>query len=343
LVSLELSALTHDQARELLGESADAVYEESGGNPFYLEQLARALGRTGHVPRGIAEALAEELAILPERSRGVLQGAAVAGDPFEPDLAAVAAGVAQADALGARDELLRLALARPTDVPRRFRFRHPLLRRAVYESAPGGWLLGAHERCAAALAERGAAATARAMHVERCARQGDGAAVAVLRAAGEASSQRAPASAAHWYDAALRLSTDDGERVGLLLAGGGAVAASGQRAAARDAIVESLQLVRDDAMRLRLVAACAAIERVLGRHEDGRARLRAALDQLPDPRSAEAAGVMLELGADGFARSDADALRKWPPRALELSRELGDPVLIAATAALATVPDLITG
>ena len=44
---VELGALTRDEARELLGEEVDVggpLYEESGGNPFYLEQLARSAG-----------------------------------------------------------------------------------------------------------------------------------------------------------------------------------------------------------------------------------------------------------------------------------------------------------
>src|SRR5205823_3822905 len=52
LQRIELAALTPFEARELLGEQvavADAtvLYDESGGNPFYLEQLARSLGREG--------------------------------------------------------------------------------------------------------------------------------------------------------------------------------------------------------------------------------------------------------------------------------------------------------
>ena len=71
------------------------LYEESGGNPFYLEQLARSADR---VPRGtaardetspaaigvpsiVAAALAEELALLSGPARLALEGAAVAGDP----------------------------------------------------------------------------------------------------------------------------------------------------------------------------------------------------------------------------------------------------------------------
>ncbi len=52
LTRVELGALTADEARELLGERVDAagaalLYEECGGNPFYLEQLARSLERAG--------------------------------------------------------------------------------------------------------------------------------------------------------------------------------------------------------------------------------------------------------------------------------------------------------
>ena len=143
--------------------------------------------------------------MLSGTARSLLGGAAVAGDPFEPELAASAAAIAEDLAINAVDELLQLDLIRPADVPRRFRFRHPLVRRTVYEAAPGGWRLGAHERCAEALTARGAAAAARAHHIERSAREGDLAAVAVLREAGEQTARLAPASAARWYAGALRL------------------------------------------------------------------------------------------------------------------------------------------
>ena len=120
-------------------------------------------------------ALTEELGLLSKPTRALLDGAAVAGDPFEPELAAAAAGADEQTATQALDELLARDLVRPTDVPRRFRFRHPLVRRTVYETSPGGWRLDAHERCAAALEERGASPVARAHHVEHAARQGDAA------------------------------------------------------------------------------------------------------------------------------------------------------------------------
>ena len=110
LARVELGALTREQTGELLGRGGDdpltaAFYEETGGNPFYLEQLARAPGRWLDaapwgpdvllagvaVPPMVAAALAEELAMLSVSVRSVLDGASVAGDPFELDLAAIAA------------------------------------------------------------------------------------------------------------------------------------------------------------------------------------------------------------------------------------------------------------
>ncbi len=94
--------------------------------------------------------------------------------------------------MDALDGLLDVGLIRSTDIPRRFRFRHPLVRHAVYENAPGGWVLGAHARCAAELAAAGQPAIKRANHVEFSARGGDLAAVTVLAEAGQAGDAAGP-------------------------------------------------------------------------------------------------------------------------------------------------------
>ena len=355
---LQVGPLTRDEAGDLLGEAvegaiATALYNESGGNPFYLEQLARALDRertTGgralapedlDVPPAVAAALAEELALLSDGARAVLEGAAVAGDPFEPELAAAAAATSEASALEALDELLKLELVRETEVPRRFRFRHPLIRRAVYQSTPGGWRLGAHDRSAETLAARGASAVERAHHVERSARRGDMAAVATLRAAGDAVAQHAPASAATWFGHALRLLPDTAPadaRVELLLSRARALVATGQFADGHAALLKSIELVPAEAvaLRVRLTTGCAGVEHLLGRHEQAHARLASAIDSLHDPASREAAALMIELAMDSFFRMDYEAMRAWAERALSTAGPLGDrPLTAAAVAALA--------
>ena len=356
LVWVEVGALTRGETAELLGEGVDEsavrhLHEESGGNPFYLQQLARSLAseRTAgapdlspadlEVPPAVAGALGEELALLSDSARLVLQGGAVAGDPFEPELAAAAAAIPEASALDALDELLKLDLVRQTDVPRRFRFRHPLIRRAVYQSAPGGWRLGAHERSAETLAARGAPATERAHHVERSARQGDAAAVATLREAGEAAALRVPASAAAWFGEALRLlpGTAPAEvRVELLLSRARALVATGQFADGHAALLESLELLPPEsvALRVRLTTACAGVEHLLGRHDEAHARLAGAVGGLSDPGSPEAATLMVELAMDGFFRMEYARMREWAERALSAARPLGDRPLIAAAVAV---------
>jgi DNA-binding NarL/FixJ family response regulator len=358
LVQVELEALTRLEAGELLGPAvgeatADALYQDSGGNPFYLEQLARAVQRTSsvaiaaphdpltdlHVPPLVAAALADEFALLSDNTRFLLRGAAVAGDPFDPELAAAAAEFDGSSALEAVDELLRLDMVRETEVPRRFRFRHPLVRRAVYESAPGGWRLSAHERCADALAARGVGPAERAHHVERAGRQGDASAVATLRDAGNAVAHRAPDSAAHWFAVALRLLADGaapGDRVEILLARAGALATCGHFAEAHSAMRESIELVPDDAvgLRVRLTTACAGVEHLLGRHEDAYGRLIDALDSLDDADSAEAAALMIELALDGVYRMEFEQIEPWGRRALEIARPLGDRPLTASAAAI---------
>ncbi len=364
LIHLEPSSLTRTEVQAFLGESvgeaqASHLHLESGGNPFYLEQLVRMLARDGQatpvahelsleVPPQVAAALAEELALLSQVAYRVLEGAAVVGDPFDPELAAAAAGTAESAAIDALDELLRLDVVRQTDVPRRFRFRHPLVRRAVYESTPGGWRLGAHERTAAALEARGATVSARAEHVERSAREGDNAAAALLRDAGEAAAQRAPASAARWFAGALRLlpsSAPAEVRIELLLERSRALASTGQFAESRATLIESMTILPKDAtaLRVRLTVECAGVEHLLGQHKKAHARLETALTGLPDGNSLDAVSLMTALAVDCLYDMEYEAMRGWAARALAVALPLGDDALTAAVVALSAVSAAFLG
>jgi ATP/maltotriose-dependent transcriptional regulator MalT len=366
LMRVELGPLTQAEARDFLGAAVDradvaALYGESGGNPFYLEQLARSLEYAGTaatgvadashaigVPSAVAAALTEELALLSDEARLVLEGAAVAGDPFEPELAAAASAKPESAAMHAVDQLLQCDLVRTTDVPRRFRFRHPLVRRAIYQAAPAGWRLGAHERCAEALAERGATAAARAHHVERSAREGDLAAVEVLREAGETAARLAPASAARWFAATLRLLPQNAlaqERVELLLAQAEALTATAHFAESHTALVEGIAIVPADSLvlRTRLIRTCAAVEQLLGHPEQAHDRLENALRELPESASPEAVGLMIELAQNGFYRTDYQSMLDWAEPAVEAANRVDDPPLTAAAAAMLALADALTG
>ena len=300
------------------------------------------------MPRAVAASLTEELATLTPAARTALEGAAVAGDPFEPELAAAAAGVPEPAALDALDELLARDLVRATDVPRRFRFRHPLVRRAVYEAAPGGWRLGAHERSAAALAARGAPAAARAHHVEHAGRHGDVAAVAVLREAGEAVVHRTPAGAARWFAAALRLlpaSATAEERTALLMASAGALAAAGRFPEARAALLEAEGLVAPEAVATRAECAisCALVDGLMGRHAAAQARLESMVGVLDELAAPQAVALLLQLEFNAIYRQAYGRAREWAARADAIARRDGDPPLRAAAGAALGLTEAMVG
>ena len=207
----------------------------------------------------------------------LLRAGAIAGDPFEPELAYAIAELSPQAGISALDELLDVRLLHATDVPRRFAFRHPLVRRAVYASSKGGWRLAAHARAAQALAAQRASAAARAHHVEQSGVRGEQASIALLHEAGDADAPRAPASAARWYAAALRLTPDEDRpaRLHALMKLAQVQQSTGDLPRSSATLLEAIDLVPGDdiALRLRLTSACAACENFLGRHEPAERRL----------------------------------------------------------------------
>jgi DNA-binding CsgD family transcriptional regulator/tetratricopeptide (TPR) repeat protein len=355
LTRLVPAPLSPGEAAELVGDAATTIYPQTGGNPFYLEQLARA-GDGAHaetaaaedwsVPPPVAAALTSELAALTREARRLLDAAAVTGDPFEPALATEVAELSEAAGLTALDELLARGLARPTGAPRLFAFRHPVVRHAVYQAAPRGWRLGAHARAARALEQRGAGPVERAHHVEHAASPGDERAIELLATAARDLQSPAPAVAARFHAAALRLLPERPEnrelRTRMLRLLADAQAASGEPVAARETLLEALRAARDDE-RLALTVGVANMEWWLGRGEESRRRLQVALGDLPAEPSPDRIRLRLSLALAALETRDLDEVQAHTSDARDDARAIGDPVFeIAALAggALARVTAL---
>ncbi|MGH2985560.1 MAG: ATP-binding protein, partial [Solirubrobacterales bacterium] len=359
LIRIEVGPLPRDDAEELLAGRIDdralrdRVFDAAGGNPFFMRQVAAApqvvaetntslRGREG-VPDAVVSAIREELALLAEPERKALRAAAVAGDPFDPALAAAAAGRDERELLPSLDELSRKGLIRPGDSPREFQFRHPLVWRGVDEDAPFGWRLEAHRRLAEHMARTGASAMARAPHVEAAAKPGEVAAVAVLREAAETSLAQAPASAAHWFDAALRLLPESPEaaqeRIGLLVAMATALGSTGRLEECRDRLREAFALIppEAEAEHVKAVIGCATMENLLRNHAEATRMLVRELESLSDPDSREAAELLLALTTlHVFDDTHRESAREWGRRALDLGTRRGwRPVEGTAAATLA--------
>jgi ATP/maltotriose-dependent transcriptional regulator MalT len=350
---LILETLSEEHVGALLaGESPAArrrIFLESGGNPFYIEQLraapvaamaapSDARAAAAQVPDGVAAAIGQELWHLPDRARQMLEGAAVTGEPFEPELAAETASLPPADALELLDELIARDLVRAESAPRLFRFRHPIVRRAVYDAITPGRQLAAHRRAALALGELGAPAATRAHHLALSARAGDEASIAVLVAAGSQVQTSAPASAAQWLAMALSLLPADqsSRRMALLSQLAGVQTAMGSLTDARETLIEILEALpdRSGSAWSQAVATLACVELHLGCHGGARRRLEMALEAIGAPAGADAVPLLVALAMDLYHHGEFKRAEAAARQALEAAINGGDAVLHAEARAV---------
>ena len=321
--------MTPSTAAELLGPDLPAstrelLFLESGGNPFYLSTWpaarARRRARGGRraalpgVPRAVSAALADELRRVTGATRTVLDAAAVIGADFDPETVAAVAEVAPEVVIDALDELVAADLMRPSIHPRRFTIRHPLVRRAIYDTTGAGWRLLAHERAAASLRARGERRR-RSRTTWRCRR------APATRTRSACCSSR-PRGARR--RAGLRRALDRGrDRADAARACGApakwmvqlaaAEAAAGQVAHARTTLLAALELVPPDAAaeRVRLTVRSVGLDRLLGSHQDGHERLIRTLAALPGEATDEHALLSVTLAVDSFHRGELGDMVSW--------------------------------
>lgn len=302
---------------------------EAGGNPLFLRELGRlGAGPSSELPTTVLAAVRQEVAGLPEEAVSLLEGAAVAGDPFDPALAAATIAMRRATALEALDELVAADLVRATDGRQGFRFRHPLVRRAVYDAMPPGSRLAAHERAAAVLEERGAEPGARAYHVERFAGPGDEASIRLLTEAAEAAADAAPATAARWYGAAIELLAHDQDerRADLLGPMARSLMAAGRLPESMDALEQAISLKPADAgaERTRLALQAAQVGVLTGAYAEAERLLDSALAEAPPELRPKA---LLDRASAAFFNGDMAAIAEWTARAKAELEDRDEPAL----------------
>src|SRR5581483_6966976 len=145
-----------------------AIAAQTEGNPFFVEELVRQLLAAGwnlaeetaaaaceRVPDGLRRVIARRLARLTPNALRLAQAASVLGegcsfDLIEATLAAAEDRLAvQTPELDALDEALAAGVL--VEHGRGVRFRHPLIRRALYESMSASRRERLHRRAAAAI------------------------------------------------------------------------------------------------------------------------------------------------------------------------------------------------
>jgi DNA-binding CsgD family transcriptional regulator len=250
------SAASAALVRDALGaeggaELCQAAHAATGGNPFLLDALLKAMRARGDArldevtaaslgPQAVADAVARRIGQLGAGSVALARALAVLGRPAPlryvaaladtdlPQAALLTDGLREANVLGTGALL---------------EFEHPIVRTAIYDSVPPGTRAIAHARAAAMLDADGADVELVALHLLRSEPAADQRAVAVLRAAAAAATGRGvPDTAAGYLRRALDEPPPAGARAAILLDLGVALASDRDQAAVqvlRDAVAQA--------------------------------------------------------------------------------------------------------
>ena len=232
-----LHGLDEQAVAELAGGRLDAhtLQRETGGNPFFVEQVLRHLadgGDPAEIPEGVKDVIGRRLARLAPDTGRVLAYASVAGREF--DLALLEAVLNDVDALAALEEATAAQMIREEE-PGRYAFTHALVRETLYDELSLTRRVRTHRELADALPEDRLSELAH--HRLEAAAAGDvnAAADAALAAARDAMRAFAYEDAAALCERALEAVGDSSRRGELLLALGDARLRAGETATAREA------------------------------------------------------------------------------------------------------------
>jgi DNA-binding CsgD family transcriptional regulator len=338
LPELLLGGLRDSDARALLDsvwpgrldeQVRDRVIAEAGGNPLALLELPRALTpeelaggfelpNVAPLANQIEQSFLRQLEMLPDETRLLLLTAAA-----EP-VGDVALLWRAARGLGfGADAAAPAQTAGLIDLAARVRFRHPLVRSAVYQAAPVSDRQAVH-RALAEATDPGVEPDRRAWHRAHAAPGLDeSVADELTRSAGRARARGGIAASAAFLERAVELTPDSTRRGRRALAAAQAKFESGALEAAQQllAIAEACPL--DDLQRARLTHLRAQIVFALSRGSDAPPLLLDAAKRLaPLDRGSARAAYLEALGAAIFAgrlngriglREMAAAARGAPP------------------------------
>ena len=333
--------------RGWLGSDATAarLHDETGGNPFFLEEVVRHLREAGDaagIPESVREVLGRRLSRLSDAANRTLAVAAVAGRDFELALLEglePLAGIAVLDAL--EEAVAAQLLREDVDRPGRYGFAHPLVRETVYEELSLTRRVRLHGAVADALERLHGDDPARlaelAGHRLAAAAGADPAAAVdvALRAGRQCMAQLAYEEAAAMAARALEALGDGAGpmRADALLLLGDAQLRCGDEAAAHDAFARAGDIARRAADPDRLARAALGASglgvTIIAVREPTVDLLREALAALPDA-GAMRARVLARLAVETYYASAPPERKAVGDEAVEHARRAGDPAALVA-------------
>jgi tetratricopeptide (TPR) repeat protein len=373
---IQLRGLTRTQTAELIrmrtGGAAPEklvklVHERTAGNPFFTEELIKALSEDGklietawidslarsslEIPRSIRSAVGHRIARLSTRAQELLSLASVIGGEFELDLLIASSEETEGELFDALDEVVAAGLVagRGDGIHARYVFTHALIQQTLYTAIPVHRRRGLHRRVGLVLEARRAGRAASAAELARhfgAAGDPDRALRYSVEAGDQASSRFAHAEAVRGYEEAidLLLDHDDPARLAeVQYRRGNELCDMNRLPEALSAYQTALALFK----RLSDTTGQALVHRALGQLHQGRYDLVAASDHFNEalrlwPAEREDADFAWLLLYAARARVYGGQLgperRSLVQRALKIAEGLGDNNLRAR--ALVELPEL---
>jgi len=332
---LQLEPLSAADAGRLLdgqpvpprGRARAQVLDQAAGNPMALIELAKVIAadpaasrRWAAEPLPLSDRLGAVItarfAALPEQAQAALLLAAVADGP---DLSAAASRGAGPDALAlAPAEQLGLVKVDRTGL----QFSHPLVRSAIYHSAPFAQRAAAHCQLAGALDDQ---PDRRAWHLAAAALHPDEHVASLLEAtATQAQHRGGAAAAALAMERAAELSPGPADQARRLVAAASAAISTGQADWVQDLATRALAVAADPALRL---TACRDAGWALA-YSGRRSAALSALLSVAEEASRDLPTLAWDALADAATvayYSGAPASRQAVSRILELLENKGPP------------------
>jgi DNA-binding CsgD family transcriptional regulator len=253
LSAADAGRLLDAQPRPPRGRARAQVLAQAAGNPMALIELAKAVAddpaagrRWAAEPLPLTDRLSAVLtsrfAALPEPARAALLLAAVADGPDLQVAASYGAGP-DARALAPAEQLGLIKVDRTG-----LQFSHPLVRSAIYHSAPFAQRAAAHRSLAEALH---AEPDRRAWHLAAAALQPDEHVASLLETtAAQAQHRGGAAAAAEAMERAAELSPDRADQARRLVAAASAAVPTGQGDWVQDLATRALEVTADPELRL---------------------------------------------------------------------------------------------
>ena len=336
---------------------ADAVLEQTEGNPFFVSEVVRLLAAEGRldpragagswrtqIPQGVREVVGRRLDRLSEEANSVLAVAAAIGREFPLDILARACeACSEAQVTTALEEAAAARIVAEAGHGR-YSFSHALVRETLYAEIPATRRAGVHARIAAAIEELHgddrAMLSALAHQALEAAPAGDPARAAdyARRAAGQATNRLAHEDAVALLERArdvlgLDRASGRGPRMEVELELGEALTRASRYDDAREVLEDAAAIARElgeDAAFARAACGVAALSEAGNFDRDIVALVEEALAGAGAEEGSLRSKLLSALAAEYYWEDPVGKAEPLSAEALELARRIGDDEAIAS-------------